>query len=287
MIPSVSAARARSARIAVSTLFFASGVLVSSFLPRLPEIRDGLGLTNAELGAAIAALPIGGLLAGGFAGVLIARFGSGRVGAVAGVAAALAVVAIGLAPSWPALAFAFLVLGVFDSVDGRVAELARRRRAARVRPVDPAGAPRDVGRRRARGGRRSAPSPHPPASPSRRTSAPWGSSSRSAVVVVSRTIPAAGGRRRAAAPRMPMPRRSGCGHCPGCCGSSRPSPCSGSCASSCRAPPRPGARSTSPTTSASPRAWRPRRSSATWPRWCSAGSPTTAGSTAGARRGSS
>ena len=116
MIPSVSAARARSARIAVSTLFFASGVLVSSYLPRLPEIRDGLGLTNAELGAAIAALPIGGLLAGGFAGVLIARFGSGRVGAVAGVAAALAVVAIGQAPSWPALALSFLVLGVFDAV---------------------------------------------------------------------------------------------------------------------------------------------------------------------------
>jgi fucose permease len=116
MIPSVTAARARSARIAVSTLFFASGVLVSSYLPRLPEIRDGLGLTNAELGAAIAALPIGGLLAGGFAGLLIARFGSGRVGAVAGVAAALAVVAIGQAPSWPTLALSFLVLGVFDAV---------------------------------------------------------------------------------------------------------------------------------------------------------------------------
>jgi hypothetical protein len=39
------------ARIAVSTLFFASGMLISSYLPRLPEIRDGLGLTNAELGA--------------------------------------------------------------------------------------------------------------------------------------------------------------------------------------------------------------------------------------------
>jgi fucose permease len=115
MIPSVTATRARSARIAVGTLFFASGMLISSYLPRLPEIRDRLGLTNAELGAAIAALPIGGLLAGGFAGVLIARFGSGRVGAVAGVAASLTVVAIGLAPSWPALAFAFLVLGVFDA----------------------------------------------------------------------------------------------------------------------------------------------------------------------------
>jgi len=115
MAPTVSPARARSARVAVSTLFFASGMLISSYLPRLPEIRDSLGLTNAELGAAIAGLPVGGLLAGGFAGVLIARFGSGRVGVIAGVGAALSVVAIGLAPSWPALALAFLVLGVFDS----------------------------------------------------------------------------------------------------------------------------------------------------------------------------
>jgi fucose permease len=116
MLPSVSPGRARSARIAVSTLFFASGVLIASFLPRLPEIRNSLALTNAELGAAVAALPIGGLLVGGFAGLLIARFGSGRLGPVAGIGAALTIVALGLATSWAMLAGAFLVLGVFDSL---------------------------------------------------------------------------------------------------------------------------------------------------------------------------
>ena len=76
--------RARAARFAVSTVFFVNGAFVATFLPRLPAIKDGLALTNAELGAAVAAMPVGGLLAGGFAGVLIARFGSGRVATVAG-----------------------------------------------------------------------------------------------------------------------------------------------------------------------------------------------------------
>jgi fucose permease len=103
VVSSVDPARARSARIAVSTLFFATGALVASYVPRLPEIRDHLALTNTELGTAIAALPIGGLVVGGFAGAVIARFGSRRVGVIAGIAAALAIASIGLATSWAIL----------------------------------------------------------------------------------------------------------------------------------------------------------------------------------------
>ena len=56
------------ARVGVSLLFLVNGALVANVLPRLPAIKAGLDLSNAELGAAIAAMPIGGLLAGGFAG---------------------------------------------------------------------------------------------------------------------------------------------------------------------------------------------------------------------------
>ena len=75
MTPSIDAARARRARIAVSMLFFAHGAIAAAVFPRLPAIKDSLGLTNAELGIAVAGLPIGGLLAGGLAGVFIARCG--------------------------------------------------------------------------------------------------------------------------------------------------------------------------------------------------------------------
>jgi len=107
--------RARAARIAVSAFFFVNGAGYASILPRLPAIKDSLSLSNAELGLAIAAMPVGGLLAGGLVGLLIARFGSGRTAAVAGITGALLLGAIGLAPTWALLVLAYLVLGGFDA----------------------------------------------------------------------------------------------------------------------------------------------------------------------------
>lgn len=114
-MPSTADPRARAARIAVSILFFGNGAASASILPRLPAIRDGLGLTNAELGVAVAAMPLGGLIAGGLAGLLIARFGSGRIAAIAGTADMLALAGLGLAPSFAVLAAAYLVMGMFDA----------------------------------------------------------------------------------------------------------------------------------------------------------------------------
>ena len=114
-VAAISPARARAARVAVSALFVANGVMSASILPRLPAIKDNLGLSNGELGAAVAAMPVGGLIAGGLVGLLIARFGSGRVATVAGVLAAATLVTVGLATSWLTLALAMLVLGMFDA----------------------------------------------------------------------------------------------------------------------------------------------------------------------------
>ena len=108
-------ARIRLARVAIGALFLANGALGAAVLPRLPAIRDALGLSNAELGAAVAAMPVGGLLIGGFVGVLIARFGSGRTAIIAGAAYAAGLAGLGLASSWVTLAGAFLVVGVFDA----------------------------------------------------------------------------------------------------------------------------------------------------------------------------
>ena len=107
--------RAWRARVGVSLLFLVNGALVANVLPRLPAIKAGLDLSNAELGAAIAAMPIGGLLAGGFAGVLIHRFGSGRLAVSVGTVYGLLLVLVGLAPTWLALAGSFLVLGALDA----------------------------------------------------------------------------------------------------------------------------------------------------------------------------
>ncbi len=115
MSPTPPPPHARSARLAISVLFFANGALIASVVPRLPAIKTSLGLSNAELGAAVAALPVGGLIAGGLVGMLIARFGSGRSAAFSGVLCCLVIAGIGLAPSLLALAAVYFVLGVFDA----------------------------------------------------------------------------------------------------------------------------------------------------------------------------
>lgn len=108
-------ARARPARTAVSAIFFVNGAIGASILPRLPAIKDGLGLSNTELGSAVAAMPVGGLLVGGFAGLLIARLGSGRLTTLAGVLTAATLIGVGFATSWATLALAYLVMGIFDA----------------------------------------------------------------------------------------------------------------------------------------------------------------------------
>jgi fucose permease len=107
---------ARRARVAVSALFLVNGALMANVLPRLPAIKAQLDLTNAALGTAVAAMPLGGLIAGAAAELLIVRYSSRRVTVATGVAYGLLLVSIGLAPSWVALAAAFLVLGMLDAV---------------------------------------------------------------------------------------------------------------------------------------------------------------------------
>jgi len=110
------AARLRRARMAVGACFFLNAVLYANLVPRFPELKAQLGLSNAALGAAIAALPLGALLAGLSSAVLIRRFGSARVATVGLALLAAAVWAAAAAPTWLALAAAMLVAGALDAI---------------------------------------------------------------------------------------------------------------------------------------------------------------------------
>ncbi|WP_285649158.1 MFS transporter [Actinomycetospora sp. NBRC 106375] len=105
----------RRARVAVIAMFVVNGATYNSIVPRFPTLRDDLGLSNAALGTAIAAFPLAALLFGILAGPLIARVGSGRAGAGVGLAGAVLLPAVALAPSWFALAAALFVLGLTDA----------------------------------------------------------------------------------------------------------------------------------------------------------------------------
>ena len=108
--------RLRRARTAVGVCFFINAVLYANVVPRLPEIKAELGLSNSSLGAAIAAMPLGALVAGLSAAPLMRLFGSARVASTGLVVLALAVFGVAVAPNWGVLAAAFLVAGALDAI---------------------------------------------------------------------------------------------------------------------------------------------------------------------------
>lgn len=106
----------RRARTGVGLVFLTNGLVYANILPRFPQIKDELGLSNTELGVAVAAMPAGALLAGLAAGPLIARFSSARVASFGMAAIALGVVLVGLAPGWGLFAGAMFLVGTADAI---------------------------------------------------------------------------------------------------------------------------------------------------------------------------
>ncbi len=114
--PAAPSVRARQARAAVAILFLTNGAVFANLVPRYPAIVDQLGLANAQFGLAVAAFPLGALLAGLTAGMLIRRLRSSRV-AVAGMALTSAGIFIaGTSPGWALLAAGLFAAGAMDAV---------------------------------------------------------------------------------------------------------------------------------------------------------------------------
>ncbi|MBO0675955.1 MFS transporter [Mycolicibacterium sp. S2-37] len=104
------------ARIAVAAQFFTNGALFANLLPRFPEIKTDLALSNTVYGLAIGAFSTGAFVAGLTAGALIRRFTSARVavGGTVGIAVFMVVAALAPAAVW--LAAALFIAGACDAV---------------------------------------------------------------------------------------------------------------------------------------------------------------------------
>jgi MFS family permease len=107
---------ARRARGAVAALFLANGALFANLVPRFPELKDGLGLSNAAFGTAVALYGVGALIAGAVAGLLVSRWGSRVVAPATTVGVAANLVLVGIAPTWATFAGALFVAGALDSI---------------------------------------------------------------------------------------------------------------------------------------------------------------------------
>lgn len=106
----------RRARIAVAAVFLTNGALFANLVPRYPEVKRDLELSNAALGSALAGFPLGALVAGLFAAGVIRRLGSGRVAAFGIVVLAATFALVPLAGNWSLLAVTLVVAGGTDAI---------------------------------------------------------------------------------------------------------------------------------------------------------------------------
>jgi MFS family permease len=99
------------ARGAVAAIFLLNGFVFGSWASRIPAVRDHVGLSDGELGLALACGAIGSIVAMPFAGARAARIGSRRATRVAFALLCLGAGVVALAPSLLVLCALLFVMG--------------------------------------------------------------------------------------------------------------------------------------------------------------------------------
>lgn len=93
-------------------LFFAHGLVFSSWASRIPIIKDALSINEAELGTLLLLMPIGQLSTMMLSGKLISKYGSSRIIKTLFLLYPVFLLLIGLAPSYWILAAVLFFFGV-------------------------------------------------------------------------------------------------------------------------------------------------------------------------------
>lgn len=104
------------ARLGVALMFFTNGVLYSALLPRYPEIKAALDLSNTAFGLVVVAFPAGAVAAAAVAAPVVRRFGAPTVTAVGSGVLAAAMAVAGFHPSVLVLVAALALGGIVDAV---------------------------------------------------------------------------------------------------------------------------------------------------------------------------
>lgn len=99
-------------RFGTSGLFFIQGFTVVSWASRLLDIRQKFNLTDGQLGAVLLIPPLAQLAMMAFSGILVRRFGSGRVARVGFFLLPFLLPVLGEVPTIPGLAAAMFLFGL-------------------------------------------------------------------------------------------------------------------------------------------------------------------------------
>lgn len=93
----------RRARLAVLLVFALNGLVMATWMSRVPALRDAFDLTSSQLGLVLLAMTCGAVLALPLAGPLVARLGARRMVRVGSVVSFLGLLTVASAPSVPVL----------------------------------------------------------------------------------------------------------------------------------------------------------------------------------------
>ncbi len=98
-------------RVAICCSFFIQGMVFATWCARIPDVRERLGLNEAQLGTLLLALPVGQLVSMAPNGWLVSRFGSRRMLIAAGFLYPCVLLFLGFAPTAWALGAGLLAAG--------------------------------------------------------------------------------------------------------------------------------------------------------------------------------
>ena len=102
------------ALVAVAAQFALNGFLLASWVPRLPELRDQVGVTTGRMGLLMGLGATGGLVMSAAVGHLVSRFGTRRTLTVFGMLFGLALVVVGLTTNPWVLMVGLGLISAFD-----------------------------------------------------------------------------------------------------------------------------------------------------------------------------
>jgi MFS family permease len=102
-------------RLAVSLFYFSMGLTFATWASRIPDIKEKLGLSEAELGTVLFAIPLGQLLMMPFSGRIVVRYGSSKTVVVGIIFYILAMVTLGFADEVWQLMLSLFFFGIFSN----------------------------------------------------------------------------------------------------------------------------------------------------------------------------
>jgi len=103
-------------RIALSSLFFLSGLCFSSWASRIPDVQIKFSLSDGQLGTLLLGMPLGSLIALPLAGWSVHRFGSRAVVLIACLGYLFFLYMIGFSPSLAVLGMVVVVFGMIGNI---------------------------------------------------------------------------------------------------------------------------------------------------------------------------